>query len=81
MSVRDSLVDGAVLLASTIPRTLAAAISIGDAVISTDTGGRITFINPAAEAETGWTRAKALGGNRACVHGRRGGSRPTALAG
>ena len=35
--------------------------SIGDAVISTDTGGRIAFLNPAAEAETGWTRSEAIG--------------------
>ena len=35
--------------------------SIGDAVISTDTAGRITFINPIAEAETGWAEAEAIG--------------------
>jgi len=34
--------------------------SIGDAVMTTDTGGRITFLNPVAEALTGWTRDEAL---------------------
>ncbi len=35
--------------------------SIGDAVLTTDTDGRITFLNPVAEAVTGWPLQDALG--------------------
>jgi PAS domain S-box-containing protein len=35
--------------------------SIGDGVIATDERGRVTFINPVAEAMTGWTREAAIG--------------------
>lgn len=35
--------------------------SIGDAVITTDIEGRVAFLNPVAEALTGWTQGEALG--------------------
>lgn len=35
--------------------------SIGDAVISTDIEGNITYLNPVAEAMTGWTNDEAVG--------------------
>jgi diguanylate cyclase (GGDEF)-like protein/PAS domain S-box-containing protein len=35
--------------------------SIGDAVLSTDLAGRITYLNPVAERMTGWTESEATG--------------------
>ena len=35
--------------------------SIGDAVLSTDILGNVTYLNPVAEKMTGWSREKALG--------------------
>ena len=35
--------------------------SIGDAVVTTDTLGDVTFLNPVAETLTGWSSAEALG--------------------
>src|SRR6266516_2703399 len=45
-----------------IERWFATALkSIGDAVMVTDTGGRVTFMNPMAEKLTGWKSATAAG--------------------
>jgi PAS domain S-box-containing protein len=41
--------------------------SIGDAVITTDAEGAITFLNPVAETLTGWTNDQALGKDLALV--------------
>lgn len=41
--------------------------SIGDAVITTDTEGRITFLNTVAESLTGWKRTEAAGQPLDCV--------------
>ena len=35
--------------------------SIGDGVITTDTVGNVTYLNPVAEQKTGWTMSEALG--------------------
>ena len=35
--------------------------SIGDGVITTDTAGCVTYLNPAAQSMTGWTNAEARG--------------------
>jgi len=35
--------------------------SIGDAVIATDPDGRVVFVNPVAQALTGWTSEEAVG--------------------
>lgn len=35
--------------------------SIGDAVLCTDSWGRVTYLNELAEAMTGWSRAEAVG--------------------
>ncbi len=35
--------------------------SIGDAVIATDTEGRVMFLNPAAQSMTGWSQKEAAG--------------------
>ena len=35
--------------------------SIGDAVMSTDVGGNVTYLNAVAERMTGWSREEAAG--------------------
>ena len=35
--------------------------SIGDAVMTTDTKGLITYLNPVAESLTGWTQEETAG--------------------
>lgn len=42
-------------------RLLVTLSSIGDAVIATDTSGRVTFMNPVARELTGWNEADARG--------------------
>ncbi len=34
---------------------------IGDGIVTTDRGGRVAYMNPAAEAWTGWTQEDAMG--------------------
>ena len=34
--------------------------SIGDAIISTDIAGNVTYLNPIAESMTGWSQEEAL---------------------
>ena len=43
-------------------RWIAATVRcIGDGIVTTDRGGRVTYMNPAAEAFTGWTQEEAAG--------------------
>jgi len=42
-------------------RLLVTLRSIGDAVIATDAEGRVTVLNPVAQALTGWSEADAIG--------------------
>jgi PAS domain S-box-containing protein len=43
--------------------------SIGDAVIATDTDGRVTYLNRTAEALTGWTQQQATADGGKPLHG------------
>src|SRR4051812_17309301 len=44
-----------------LERTRVTLASIADAVIATDTGGNVTFLNAAAEGLTGWKLKDAIG--------------------
>ena len=44
-----------------LERLEAAVDSIGEGVVCSDSGGVVTFMNPASEVWTGWARADALG--------------------
>jgi PAS domain S-box-containing protein len=48
-------------------RLRATLASIGDAVITTDAGGRPTYLNPVAEALTGWSSGETVGPTLATV--------------
>jgi diguanylate cyclase (GGDEF)-like protein/PAS domain S-box-containing protein len=48
-------------LFSAIERAEVTLKSIGDAVVSTDILGKVTFLNPIAESLTGWISAEAIG--------------------
>ena len=52
--VEQNLVERQALLSTTLK-------SIGDAVITTDSNGLITFLNPVAEKLTGWPLSEAVG--------------------
>jgi PAS domain S-box-containing protein len=52
---------GELALRETEARLRTTLQSIGDAVIATDTRGRITLMNGVAEVLTGWTQAEAIG--------------------
>ena len=45
---------------------------VGDAVITTDTKGCITFLNPVAQILTGWTQEEAHGVHSIVRKGREG---------
>jgi PAS domain S-box-containing protein len=58
MARRDDLYRQAAANAELLRVSLS---SIGDAVMATDAGARITFINPVAQSLTGWIEADAIG--------------------
>ena len=49
------------ILAAEKERLRTTLASIGDAVISTDLAARVSYLNPVAEALTGWTNEQAVG--------------------
>jgi PAS domain-containing protein len=62
-AVRNMLERAAIAEASFVEKERAQVTlnSIGDAVISTDVAGRVTYLNHVAESMTGWSSAEALG--------------------
>jgi diguanylate cyclase (GGDEF)-like protein/PAS domain S-box-containing protein len=59
-----SMIDRAAISASLFEEKERAEVtlnSIGDAVMSCDIGGRVTYLNAVAETLTGWTRVEAAG--------------------
>lgn len=58
LTERDALADS---VRSSEERLRITLTSIGDAVMTSDAEGRMTFLNPVAEALTGWTMKEAVG--------------------
>ncbi|QJW98531.1 PAS domain S-box protein [Frigoriglobus tundricola] len=58
---RDELQRAAEAVAEQKERLRTTLASIGDAVISTDRDGTVTYLNAVAEALTGWTNAESQG--------------------
>src|SRR5437763_1264293 len=58
---RRRVTAAAVKLRAADARSRVTLTSIGDAVIVADLNGRVTFINPVAEALTGWAADQAVG--------------------
>jgi diguanylate cyclase (GGDEF)-like protein/PAS domain S-box-containing protein len=48
-------------LADEMDRAQLTLDAIGDAVLTTDISGKVNYLNPLAEAMTGWSRSEALG--------------------
>jgi len=53
--------EAAAAIAAEAEKLRTTLLSIGDAVVTTDTAGRITNLNPIAEALTGFSAAEAIG--------------------
>ncbi len=60
-AMRNAVRRHLIALADSEENTRATLNSIGDAVIATDTAGRVTRMNPVAEQLTGWSLEEALG--------------------
>jgi PAS domain S-box-containing protein len=60
-ALTDSLHRSGARIAASERRYAVTLASIGDAVIATDNQARVSFLNPVAEALTGWPAADALG--------------------